>query len=324
LSPLYKRYLNALVKIGIIVLAAIFIWKRLSENKNLDDFLLIVRHLNLSRVITTLSLVAALMFTNWLTESFKWQLQLKNIAPISLWTSIQSVFCGLTVGIITPNRIGDYGTRVFFLRPRQRVYGLVAMATGALAQFIVMTGMATVVICIFLHRFTHIDPWVIVALGALLSTLFAGLLLLYFNMDVIRLLMNKVKFLSRYEHFFSVLYANESLLLIKIVLLYVLRTVILITQYYLIIHLLIPSLSFFEVVLMVALLISLQAITPTIEILDIGVRGATAVYFFSFITKQDVSILATTSVIWFINLIVPAIIGLCFVHKLKLFKVQAQ
>jgi hypothetical protein len=67
---------------------------------------------------------------------------------------------------------------------------------------------------------------------------------------------------------------------------------------------------------MIAVMISFQTVLPTIDILDVGVRGATAVYLFGFITDRDVAIIASTTAIWFVNLIVPAIAGLIMIAKL--------
>jgi uncharacterized membrane protein YbhN (UPF0104 family) len=298
-----KSLINWCVKACIFILATVFIWKKLVNNKNLGNFRQMVQGLNKTQVIVVLTAVFLLMLVNWVTEAYKWRMQLKDIAVISLWTSIQSVFCGLTVGVITPNRIGDYGARVFFLSPRRRAYGLVALGIGALAQFILIT----------------ISAAIIVALSTVFA-IFAGMLsLLYFNMGIIKTLIDKVKFLTRYKHFFDILSDYKKPFLIKILAICLFRLCLLIVQYYLIIHLLIPGLTFMQVTLMITLIIGVQTVLPTIEILDIGVRGATSIYFFSFITHQDIAILAASSLIWFINLIIPAIIGLCFVHKLKIF-----
>jgi uncharacterized membrane protein YbhN (UPF0104 family) len=314
-----KSVINWCVKAGIFILATMFIWKKLVNNKNLDNFRQMVQGLNKTQVIVVLTAVFLLMLVNWVTEAYKWRMQLKDIAVISLWTSIQSVFCGLTVGVITPNRIGDYGARVFFLSPRRRAYGLVALGIGALAQFILITIGAAIAVCIFLQRFKDLDAGIIVALSTVFA-IFAGMLsLLYFNMGIIKTLIDKVKFLTRYKHFFDILSDYKKPFLIKILAICLFRLCLLIVQYYLIIHLLIPGLTFMQVTLMITLIIGVQTVLPTIEILDIGVRGATSIYFFSFITHQDIAILAASSLIWFINLIIPAIIGLSFVHKLKIF-----
>jgi hypothetical protein len=58
---------------------------------------------------------------------------------------------------------------------------------------------------------------------------------------------------------------------------------------------------------------------PSLDLLDIGVRSLTATTLFSFVTDQDVAVVAAVSLIYIINLIIPAILGSVFVFKLKFF-----
>ena len=315
----YKSLLNWLIKLSIVILASIFIWKRLNTNKDLGNFPQILHNLNTTHFVWAIVGLALLMLLNWVSEAYKWQMQLRDIDAISIWASIQAIFCGITVGIITPNRVGEYGTRVFFLRPRVRVYGLIAIGVGGLAQFLLINVIAAVALTTFLYQYKHVDANFIVVIAFGFAVYCTLLSLLYFNMELIRRLIGKVKFLTRYQHFLEVLSTYKSVFLNKLLAIGLFRTAILVVQYYIAIHLFIPSITFTQVALMTSLIISVQTVLPTIEILDIGVRGATSVYFFGFITHHDVPILAATSLIWLINLILPAIIGLAFVYKLKLF-----
>ena len=91
------------------------------------------------------------------------------------------------------------------------------------------------------------------------------------------------------------------------------------TQYILIIHLLIPEIPFYQVSLLVFILFFVQSALPSLDLLDIGVRSMTATYFFSFITHQEIAIMASAASIWLVNLIIPAILGSFFVFKLNFF-----
>jgi len=314
----YKTWLNWLIKLTLIAVTGIFIIHRL-HNKDLGDFLKIIKNLDSGNVVFTLSILTTLMLINWIAEAYKWRMLVADVAPISMWTSVQSVFCGLSIGVITPNRIGEYGSRVFFLRPKRRVYGLIALATGGLAHFILTNVLATIVVSFFLYQFKSVKANVAVALGIFFAVYTLLLLLLYFNMRLVQMLIGKIKFINRYKHFFNILSQYKRMFLLKVMVIDVFRIGILIVQYYFIVHLLVPLLGFWQITLMSSLIISAQSVLPTVEVLDVGVRGATSVYFFHFITAQDVSILAAAAVIWFVNLMIPAIIGLCFVYKLKLF-----
>src|SRR5690606_12592826 len=101
------------------------------------------------------------------------------------------------------------------------------------------------------------------------------------------------------------------------------RFMVFTSQYYLIIHLLIPEIAIFEMVMIVFLLFFVQSALPSLDLLDIGVRASAAAYFFSFVTDQELAIMAATACIWLINLIIPAILGSVFVLKLNFFDSSA-
>jgi uncharacterized membrane protein YbhN (UPF0104 family) len=273
LTANYKSYLNWLIKIAVIILSVVFIWRKLNHNKNLAHFPQLIQGLNTAYMVWAIIMITLLMLLNWLAEAYKWQLQLADIAPISLWSSIQAIFCGITVGIITPNRIGDYGTRVLFLRPRARVYGLIAVGIGGLAQFIVINMIAAIAVCTFLYQYKAVSAPLVIGIGCCFALYCALLLLLLFNMAVIRRLMDKINFLSRFKKSLHMLSTYNNALLIKILLIGLFRALLLVVQYYIIIHLLIPPVTFWQIALMITLLISFQTVVPTIGILDIGIRG---------------------------------------------------
>ena len=64
-------------------------------------------------------IVVLMMFINWMLESLKWKFMIRKIEAISFFTSFRAIFSGITVSSFTPNRIGEYGGRVFCLEKRK-------------------------------------------------------------------------------------------------------------------------------------------------------------------------------------------------------------
>ncbi|MAJ89900.1 MAG: hypothetical protein CMD08_01295, partial [Flavobacteriales bacterium] len=62
------------------------------------------------------------------------------------------------------------------------------------------------------------------------------------------------------------------------------------------------------------------SIIPTIAITEIGVRGSVALFFFGLVSNNVVGILSATFVMWIINLVFPALIGMIFIFSLKFFR----
>lgn len=299
--------------------AAFFIFGKLSNNENLKNFGMLIKQLSQEKVYTTLGLTVLLMLLNWFLEALKWRFLVRKIERVSVWRAVESVFCGLTWAVFTPNRIGEYGGRVFFLAPRKRILGVVAMGVGAVGQMVITNVLGAAAIYWFLNTFVFSEIWTKLGFAVLALAYALLFVLFYFNIKILARLLHRLSFLKRFRKFFMLLavYRKRDLMLVFNFCLT--RFIVFTSQYYLIISLLIPELPVFSMLMMIFILFFIQSALPSLDLLDVGVRTMTATYFFSFITHQDVAVMASTAYIWFINLIVPAILGSVFVFKLNFF-----
>lgn len=314
-----KTLLSVLIKIGVLVLSAGFIFYKLSNNTNLQNFRLLIRNLLPAKVYATLTLILTLMLLNWFLEALKWKFLVRKIERISVWKAVESVFCGLTWAIFTPNRIGEYGGRIFFLAPRKRVFGAIAMGIGAVGQMVITNILGALAILWFVGRFVNLHPVLYGTMVFLTLCFCLFFVLFFFNLKILTQLLNRIRFLKRFRKFFMILarYRRDDL---SVVFYYCLvRFIVFTSQYYFVINMLIPGLPVFPMIMMIFILFFVQSALPSLDLLDVGVRTMTATYFFSFITRQEVAVMASTACIWFVNLIVPAIIGSAFVLKLNFF-----
>ncbi len=300
-------------------LAAYFIYKKLSNHQNLREFRELVKSLSALKVYATFVLLLLLMLLNWLIESYKWKFLISKVEKISLYRAVESVFCGLTWAIFTPNRIGEYGGRVFFLSPRRRIQGVVAMGVGQFAQMVITNVCGALALLWFIYNFNPLNQWLFIGVSLLAIGFCVFFLVFYFNIRWVEKSIKKIRFLKRYKRFFSVLNRYHQKELSKVMRYSIARFLVFTLQYILIIYLLLPEIAFFKTALMVFILFFIQSALPSLDLLDVGVRSLTASYFFGFITTHDVAIMAAIALIWFINLIVPAIIGVYFVFKLNFF-----
>ncbi|RKD12513.1 hypothetical protein BCY91_11815 [Pelobium manganitolerans] len=314
-----KKILSYCLKLLIVGLAAYFIYKKLSNHQNLREFRELVKSLSALKVYTTFILLLLLMLLNWLIESYKWKFLISKVEKISLYRAVESVFCGLTWAIFTPNRIGEYGGRVFFLSPRRRIQGVVAMGVGQFAQMVITNVCGALALLWFIYNFNPLNQWLFIGVSLLAIGFCVFFLVFYFNIRWVEKSIKKIRFLKRYKRFFSVLNRYHQKELSKVMRYSIARFLVFTLQYILIIYLLLPEIAFFKTALMVFILFFIQSALPSLDLLDVGVRSLTASYFFGFITTHDVAIMAAIALIWFINLIVPAIIGVYFVFKLNFF-----
>ena len=295
------------------------IFQKLSNNRSISDFKNLASSLSSTNVWIVLISLFLLMLLNWFLEALKWKYLLNRVEKISTWRAVESVFCGLTWAVFTPNRIGEYGGRVFFLSPRKRIIGIISMSVGSIGQMVVTNVLGALALLWFVGRFMELNLMINFALTFLVAVFCSFFLLFFFNIQWIDWLLSRIKFIKPFRRFFSILGKYSSQDLMRVMSYCLSRFVVFTTQYYLIIHLLVPEIPVFSMVMILFILFFIQSALPSLDLLDIGVRASAATYFFAFVTDQELAIMVATAGIWLINLIVPAILGSVFVLKLNFF-----
>ncbi len=314
-----KNSISWLLKAVILALAFIFIYRQITNKTDLKNFRELISHINRLRVELTLTIVVLFMLINWILEALKWRYLTRRLHPVSVWQAIEGVFCGLTWAIFTPNRLGEYGGRVMYLPSRKRVYGVFAMAVGSFGQNVVTNVVGAGAILWFLHEFLHLQSWLFVGVSILVIGFMLMFLLFYFNIRWMVGLLNSVKWIKKFHRFFDIMKRYRMSELMTVMGFCVSRFAVFSTQYYFVVHLLIPQIPAYQIFFFIFIVFFVQSALPSIDLFDIGVRTATADTLFSYVTNQHLAAIAAVASIWFINLIVPAILGAVFVLKLKFF-----
>ena len=314
-----KKILSFSIKALVIALAYVFIYKSVSNKAELQQFKNLLQTVDQNKVYVTMSAVVLLMLLNWLLEAFKWKYLTRRLQRMTIWRSIAAVFCGLTWAIFTPNRLGEYGGRILYLPPSKRGYGVFTMAVGSFGQNVVTNVVGATALMWFVFSFLHLNVWVLILLTLLAVSLAVIMLTCFFNIKWLAVLLNKIKFMHQYERFYNILAKYRKRELATVMLFCVSRFAVFSSEYYLVINLLLPQLSIFPTLMMVFNMFFIQSALPTLDLVDVGLRGMTAATFFSYISSQKLAVIACVSSIWFINLIIPAIIGSVFVLKIRFF-----
>jgi hypothetical protein len=319
LTAQYKKIFSISIKIAIVVFAFWFIYVKLIANNDLKKFISLLNAMPKSQIWTILSIVVALMLVNWGLEAVKWKRLIKQVEPISIWLAIESVFCGLTWAVFTPNRLGEYGGRVFFLSPKRRIVGVVAMAVGNIGQLVLTNVFGAVAVCIFIWRFIPINNVFFLCICMIAIAFCMFFLVFFFNIKWLNSILLSMRWTRKYKKFYSILARYKKAELLKILLFCVARYVVFSTQYYIMFLWLIPEISLLDLMMLVSIHFFVQSLLPSLDLLDIGIRSVTALYIFKYVTQQNTAVVACIASIWLINIIIPAILGSYFVFKLNFF-----
>lgn len=317
LTKTQRKYLNLLIKIVIVALAMWFVVSKVNNQKNLKEFEILISTIDPLTIRLLMLAVFILMLMNWFLEVVKWKFLSKRIELIGWWKAVKSVFCGLTWAIFTPNRIGEYGGRVLLLKPENRASGAVAMGVGLFGQLVLTSVFGALGIAWFVTTFldtptpVKFGVWVLAGIYAL------AFVVLYFNVSWVDYLVGKVKFLAKIKPYFAVLENFTLKELTRVLAISALRYCIFTSQYILLMMIIIPDLPLLSMVLMIFIMFFVQSAVPSLDIFDFSVRSFVASNLYAYITTQEIAVMAIVSCVWFVNLILPAIIGSFFVFNVN-------
>ena len=323
---LSKKTLGFLLKITIVVFALYFLYQQLTSKKAIEGFDIAFIKQTILENQSLVVLVFLMMFFNWLVEAIKWKFLIAKIEKVSMLTSLRAVFSGITVSVFTPNRIGEYGGRVFCLEKADRMQGVLITVLGSMAQLLTTIFFGSMGI-LFLNNYIpelqelyqeieYTFPLMLFML-LLLNIL---LLLLFHNISVISNLMDKYGWLSKYKKYKEVFTFYNTQELAFVFLFSIIRYAIFTTQFFILLNLFGVDISYFDSIILTMVMLFVISIIPTIAISEIGIRGSVSVYLFGLVSANTLGILSATFVLWVINLLLPAIIGAFFVFTLKFFR----
>ena len=261
-----------------------------------------------------------LIFVNWSIEAVKWKILIAKFEKISFPKSLSSVLSGVTISIFTPNRVGEFAGRIFYLQKADKVQAAIASMIGGFIQLLVtiLAGIAAYYILEnvyedFFQTAQFVSPNMAILLFVLFVLFVIALLFIYAKRN---------RQFARYKKYIDVLGNYSSSELFGIAALSALRYAVFSFQYFLVLRLFgvnAGPLIFFS---LIALTFFVTSVIPTFALSEIAVRGATAVYFFGPLYPNSTAIVAASLLLWILNLAIPALAGGLFIWELKFFNEQ--
>lgn len=264
------------------------------------------------RILPVVETVALLMVLNWWLESSKWRWLVGHLEPISAWRAFLATIAGTSVAFISPNRTGEFLGRILFLEPDHRVKGAFATALGSIAQFVVtlFVGSVALVVMVSLHRpMPWTEGWISIMVVSMSSLLAIATLVLYLQPGLLRQLLLGLPFLARLGRATEVLNGFERHELLTVLFLSFLRYVVFTAQFVMLLVVMDHGAGTLDPILAVPVIYLISTLVPTVMLTELGVRGTVSVAFFAPLGGADIPVLLATTLIWVINLVIPALIG---------------
>lgn len=292
------------------------LYHQIQHQENLRAALLeLIAHWDVAKILLVVAVIL-LMLANWSVESIKWSLLLRDTENLSFMRSFQSVLTGLAISIITPNRIGEYLGRILYLKNTNKLKGISITIVGSFAQILVTSffgilGLAFYLINVEATRFLIV---------LLIGSLFISVILFYllFHLEILINFCERHTFLRKLKLYIEVLKKYDASLLWRLILYAALRYLIYSVQFYLLLRITHGWFLPMEAFAGIWLNFWVIAVVPSFAIADVGVRGKTAVMFLSYVSTNVIALLSSSILLWFINLIIPSLIGCFFVYRIKM------
>lgn len=265
-------------------------------------------------------LLVILMIMNWGFEAWKWKKVLDNITPIKFIRAFKAVWTGVTLGLFTPNRVGEFGGRILYVPRKFRIKGAIVSLIGSFSQNLITVIAGIAGLLWYVYAIEKIDLLVTGALALVAVIAVILLLLAYYNLDVMVNLFRKAKFLKRIYPYTTVLGDYSANDLSRLLLLAFLRYSVYAAQYLILLNVFGAELSVMTGLAAIAVIFLAQTVVPSFAIADLLTRLPVAALILS---KCNVSLqisLAATTSIWILNLIIPAIAGYIFIIRFNIFK----
>ena len=312
--------LSFAIKVTIAILSVWFLYQQIFIKNDIAS----VKHaftniFNNSETIILLLSVIVLMFFNWGLEALQWKYLVKKMEHISLLKSLQAVFSGVTIGLFTPNRIGEYGGRVFYLEKNNRLKGVLITIVGNFSQLIITLVLGAISLHLFFFYYFHLQSYVdfYTLLSAEIVLIFLSLLLsgLFFNLSSLSSFSKKI-ISNKYAAVFSYYNRNE---LSKVFLLSFARYLVFSLQFFILLKAGGINLIWSDAVTLIPLIFLVISTIPSFALTEIGVRGSAALFFIGLVSDKQVEIITAAFLLWLINISLPALIGLAGIFKVRLF-----
>jgi hypothetical protein len=265
------------------------------------------------RVVVMLALVIVLALLNWLFEAVKWRLLAGQLQAISIKEAFIGILYGVSLGMITPRRVGEVAGRAMVLKPEYRWKGMVINTAGSIAQLGVslVFGLLSVAFVLFQGTTASSFP-----LGFPLGALAILLLLLVTAKPAISRLLTwpKLPGWARVIDVFSGLGLKEMTTLLV---LSVFRYSIFLMQFYMLLVVFGVPLSMFYSMLLLSIVFLILAAIPVSALGEAGIRGSVVLLAYGFVFGShhafapgvEPGLLAAILSLWLINLVLPASAG---------------
>lgn len=264
---------------------------------------------------------------NWGIESRKWQLLVQHLQAFRFAEAFKSILAGCTITLFTPNRIGEYGGRILFIEPENRLRAISLNIAASISQLLITLFMGWTGLWILRYlsqgemNASLILPEIwsdaILFISLLISLV---LLLLYLRIGIWVRLIEKIPGAYRVMKHIAVLEELDRKKLLLLLFLSFIRYGVFVIQYMLLLDAMGVELDGWTCFWTIALFYLLVTAAPSFGLIELPLRITALWALLKFHTGNELGVSGAALGIWIINLAAPALAGGFLILGVKIFR----
>jgi len=308
-----KQFLFVLIKLSIVVGAGYFIYSKLLLNENLlfSTYIAFLIENDPFSPKNVLFLVILTLF-NWFFEILKWQKLVQIVQKISFKDALEQSLGGLTASLVTPNRIGDYGAKVMYYTNRFKGKIVLLNLVGNISQMTITTVFGVIGLTIFIN-FYQVD------INYYRVTRFVFILLIiailsFFGVKHRRFKVKGHSYVDLIDFIKSITINVKA----KTLVFSLIRYLIFSFQFYFFLSVFGVAIDYLDAMVVITSMYFLASIIPSISIFDVVIKGSVAVFLFSFLKINELTILTIITSMWLLNFVIPSVFGGYYILNFRL------
>jgi len=313
LNKSIKIFLNYILGPLLFAWLVFSVYQEITAQKDLPEYLQLLYKSIDNTAFFLLLFIVLLMLMQWMLEAVKWQLLLQQFINLTIAKALMMIFTGISFSIATPNRFGEFVGRVLHLPQNLRLQATGYTFVGNFAQLIVTCiagsiGLQVIASNHFSVSLTKIE--ILVLMVKWFAPFFTILFLfIYFKAGLFFSWVAQIKILQRWQDKFVQLSALSPVLLTKVLFYSLLRYAIILIQYWLIFKVIGVEVDLWQTSVAISIMLFVLSIVPTISLVELGLRWQISILVFAPFTANVFGLTMGVTLIWGLNMIVPAGIG---------------
>lgn len=318
-----NKTINFIIKLTIVALLAWVIYKNVFGKQDANEIWRLFLENLKKQNISWLVLAILLMPVNWIFETLKWRVLIESIEKLSFKRSFAAIISGVTLSIFTPNRIGEYGGRVLFVKPKNNWKSVIATLVGSFSQLLVILSMGMIGFVYFAGKYFDVENHLLQGVFSIMVALIGMMFFGFYNIELVIPFFKKIPHIYKLRRFFkdiTVLRNYDSKTLSKALGFAFLRYAVYTLQYLLLLYFFGINITLIQGLSGIATIFILQTSIPLPPLVGLLARSEIALLVWGIFSSNELSILASTFVLWILNLIIPALFGAVFIANINVLK----